>query len=996
MCWWLGCLCLLWGVSGLLEKDVGSQELYFENVGVVDGALFQVSPLKKRVFVSTQSNVISALSLKNSQIGWRHVFPDNESISVLTQSSQALLSVSGQKRVSLFNTDGQLLWDTVLQSDPADILDAVFIPSLSNTKTFAILHNNTILISKEGVTQQIIRPKDTQFRVLRLYAQEDRLYGIGVASSGSEGSLGVIAIQVQEIVGEAVKQEIAAEMSSAPVKSGLSASDFVISSGYLITITNDEEIAFYQLSNFKSPRLYAFTDITDYTLKQFLRSKAISVSPILNDITSAEGANDKNEADFSGEPDIIPFILHSNDQRAIVSISTTSKTIQLVSSLTQDEQVSSASYTKDTISIVRISGRTLSFVNLKTLESLQVELPVWDPLATDSYSSDWHISKVWLKSNQRNDGTLLNHLLASGVDGGLGLYTFSTGKVTISPLNCTWKREEGSARVFATEFVDFPADRSMLEELTEEFSPAGSATRFFSHFKVFFAHLYQMVISAPQTVSTVFGLALKGQFIEGLSQIMPQEDLNLDKRDRFGFVKLIVQMSEVGKLYGIHSKSGKIEWHRYYPQQLLQHCYLVKKCTHTPPELVIVKQDLKSLQWSVSVLDPLTGAEITGFSLFYPLKHSFMTSIIDTEHRSALAFVDDHDIVHFYPESAEKRIREENIPIYYYLLEGESIIGYKVTPLHTQLVGQMRWKKEWEDSREKVVKVTDGVGPSGKVNAHGLAKVLWNNTVLWKYLNPNLIIVGTVSREHGENDYLNIYLIDVVTGFIVHRNQQSQATTPLHIVHAENWVVYNYWSTKTHNFEISTIELYKSADWEQQRYSSFEDPKPALEVYKNSYVLPTGLTTMAVTITNKGITNKYLLLGLQGGSVMSLDKRFVDARRPIRPNNRPTMEDQMEGVLPYFPIIEVNPLLNINYNISIPNLKTIVTAPTQLESSTLVMCLGLDQFYIPLTPGNTFDVISFKSSFNKPLILVGLLICFLSTLLANRLAQNAILKLSWL
>jgi len=47
---------------------------------------------------------------------------------------------------------------------------------------------------------------------------------------------------------------------------------------------------------------------------------------------------------------------------------------------------------------------------------------------------------------------------------------------------------------------------------------------------------------------------------------------------------------------------------------------------------------------------------------------------------------------------------------------------------------------------------------------------------------------------------------------------------------------------------------------------------------------------------------------------MSLDKRFVDSRRPLRPLNQPIQEDMNEGVMPYRPNLDLMPLRFINYS----------------------------------------------------------------------------------
>lgn len=62
--------------------------------------------------------------------------------------------------------------------------------------------------------------------------------------------------------------------------------------------------------------------------------------------------------------------------------------------------------------------------------------------------------------------------------------------------------------------------------------------------------------------------------------------------------------------------------------------------------------------------------------------------------------------------------------------------------------------------------------------------------MLLQSLNPNLLAVVTESTDtHHERTFVGIYLIDGVTGRIIHSSVQKKAKGPVHIVHSENWVV---------------------------------------------------------------------------------------------------------------------------------------------------------------------------------------------------------------
>jgi hypothetical protein len=59
------------------------------------------------------------------------------------------------------------------------------------------------------------------------------------------------------------------------------------------------------------------------------------------------------------------------------------------------------------------------------------------------------------------------------------------------------------------------------------------------------------------------------------------------------------------------------------------------------------------------------------------------------------------------------------------------------------------------------------------------------------------------------SEFLNIYLIDAVSGSLVFSVSHKRAREPVHIVHSENWLLYSYFSEKSRRTEIVTLELYE-------------------------------------------------------------------------------------------------------------------------------------------------------------------------------------------
>jgi len=137
-------------------------------------------------------------------------------------------------------------------------------------------------------------------------------------------------------------------------------------------------------------------------------------------------------------------------------------------------------------------------------------------------------------------------------------------------------------------------------------------------------------------------------------------------------------------------------------------------------------------------------------------------------------------------------------------------------------------------------------------------------TVMYKFLNPNLltVVTETVSQpinfqnkksaesknstdststtstvaaaaagEEGELTYdvdldeklnaatednfvggLNLYIINAVSGQIVHQTRIKDGSTPVNFVQAENWVVMHYWNQDKFRYELYVVDLYESKE----------------------------------------------------------------------------------------------------------------------------------------------------------------------------------------
>jgi hypothetical protein len=148
---------------------------------------------------------------------------------------------------------------------------------------------------------------------------------------------------------------------------------------------------------------------------------------------------------------------------------------------------------------------------------------------------------------------------------------------------------------------------------------------------------------------------------------------------------------------------------------------------------------------------------------------------------------------------------------------------------------------------------------------------------------------------------------------------------------------------------------------------------------------------MRDTVTEKGITSKHVLMAAAGtGAVFEVPRHLLDPRRPNM-NTPPDMREP--GLPPYIPELQLPPEAVLNYNQSVLMARDLVTAPTGLESTSVVVVYGLDLYCTRVTPSKGFDLI--KEDFDYYVISSVLLALVIASVATKKLSQRKNLKIAW-
>merc|ERR1712098_28732 len=124
-------------------------------------------------------------------------------------------------------------------------------------------------------------------------------------------------------------------------------------------------------------------------------------------------------------------------------------------------------------------------------------------------------------------------------------------------------------------------------------------------------------------------------------------------------------------------------------------------------------------------------------------------------------------------------------------------------------------------------------------------------------------------------------------------------------------------------------------------------------VERQAYILPLDIVALEETMTTKGITSKHLLVATTDGSVLDLPMHMLDPRRPA-PSTPAHLREP--GIPPYIPELPRPHESMLNYKEKVEAIRGVVTSPSGLESTVIVLVYGLDVYGTRLAPSKGHDL----------------------------------------
>ncbi|XP_041378601.1 ER membrane protein complex subunit 1-like [Gigantopelta aegis] len=979
---WLYVVCfahLILQICATYEDQAGKFDWKQSYVGRVEHLHWDQSAAYsgKRFLVATDKHVIASIHAHNGSLVWRKVFEQSVRgrVDCLLHQGNLLFSVhSGGSLVrGWYSGSGNMMWEVMLQSHLSTKPSAVLVGKNKAEKVIvATAHGLYALQSNDGkrLWDVDLLHSDTVAHWFMVNRDHDVLL-VGV-SPGSKVTVVKVDHEGKKVTEYLVPAMWITEKTSCLI---LGQSHFLC--------YEDASLRF-QLLQLREDKLFASTPLQSLGLKPTTDSSLQQGLPRSNTL----------------EPLLEAVFRVARDHVAVLQISESN--IKVLRDLPESSAAQIVTYDDmDILQTVQVNGSeflTISAYNLKTEEELV------DLVQTHSFPHSYGLPQeiFSLVFARKKDHRLGCKIVLLGED---FCIHYKSGK-------SWWHREESLAYISAVEMVDLPVSENQAKFEDEFGSREGDVAAMF----------YKRILTQLSQLQTFFENIihkLQGPRHQHAPMMDDDEDVDDEEdeddedltRDEFNLHKIIVVVTEAGKIFGIRSHTGRIIWRQYLPdlcpfdrygrhKMLL---YVQRTTAHFPhpPQCVVLGKNKKTGNGMLYAFDPIAGtpeADIFpgGMDIGFEVFQLALMSEVNEEFLKGLIIVGNDLKIRTYPESVKSVVKKLAPKLFLHLtnVDTGTMTGYRVLVNdHEGIKADPMWNI---DLQEQYQKVTNVISKRVDEHVHSQGRVLGDRSVLYKYLNPNLVVVTTEGEEPGSAqshkgpvNYFNVYLIDAVTGHIVFHLNHKRAKGPVVVVHSENWVVYSFINEKHRRPEIAVLEMFEGKEQSNSTAFTSFSPPPQPLILRQSYIFPLPIYTIAATITEKGITSKNLIIALKVGGLLSLPKALLDPRRPVIP----TQETMEEGTIPYIPEIPINTEAILNYNQSVFNIDGIHTAPAGLESTSLVLAYGIDLYYCQVTPSKMFDVL--KEDFDFFFIGLVLVLMIIVSVVSQKFAARKALNRAW-
>lgn len=976
---WLVTAALLPRVAtGLFEDEVGQYEWALQQIGQPLAFAYS-SDMSDRVFVSSASGVVASVLLKDGKMQWRRVANAKGAIKILRASKKGLLSVTDEGTVHAWkSTNGDLVW----QREYGDVVLDLTLTGKGSKQLAVVLRKGEIEARTTAGKQEwaaTTSEAGTSGRFWPAWTTQEDGNIICVVAAGEEGS-NPQTLHIDS-TGKTTKTVDLPEVVADGLKHG-----FIVVDSYIVSLQQGKIVAVSiptgQMFSMEIPK-------SDEGLQLSEWRNAVGVFAAKTEsATTVYGISEKGLKrlrSFNGVAIVGPiFSPHEDETGQPVVVAVTKE------DSTQIQLMDPA------------SGNVQPAINVP------------------GYSADDHGPAQLLLTHELKSGE--HRTIIAGADHSFA--GIQGGKVL-------WVREEGLASINQAVFYNRAASVTLEERRSRPTESTGVAAQLSS----LPASLVQLV-KEPAAMYAAFAqwVTPRRRSSQREMRLMPDARVptSSEELSDFGANKLIIASTASGKLFAIEATTSEIVWTKYIGLH-------VKECDKTMlcgPKLQLLPSK-SSLMTTLLVttqtahgpeaiwVDPLIGKilrqEVVASSgrvaSVLPLAPQRRGSdALNIEEGSVQPFliVDSEQKVHALPTKnavVDKLVKESAGRLFYYEVDSTSQVveGYVINGTVNKQELVRLWNLELGSAGEKVVASTS---PEHQEWDHVPVHIKGDATILYKYINSNLLAIATEDVEDNSTA-LNLYVLDSITGNVLHQSHIQGAARPVHLAACDNWVVMHYHVPKKVRFELTVVELFQAkADdgpWDILFGGKINQTKSAHQLdnpvpLQQTYIFPAGVSAMGVTATLKGITPRSIMMAMTTEQIFRASKEMINPRRPypqapgapvikergVSAQFAPTKEEPLP---PYTPTIHVRQTEIVTHQLTLSKVKGIISSPSALESTSLVFCYGLDLFFSPVQSAKAYDVLS--PGFNYVLVYLSVGIVVFAWAVSSFFASRKALQERW-
>ena len=953
--------------AALYADEAGVVDWHLKQIGVVDVALLR----GEKAFVCSDRGIAGALDAQTGGILWRSELPEGERCGAVAflekQRAFVATSLDGSRARAHAAATGVLLWDVSLSADAPPVVlsqGSAPLPATLNAQVIAsddavfVLGQNAVhaiaAASGEVLYSYFPEADESLFAGGRLTEESVFLHSM-VAAGG--GSLTVVASALEG------RKPVALQLSlSADGLSSVSRSSDIPSAVARASAAGSAGLLLLPLGEGASLAV----------LPSAGRADAVGAAKSLSLSVPLDGAVERFEVLAGGA------VLRVRSRGGADAVfSAAGGAPELVAACEAGARCALSVYSGGSSGAAFVAKSTAAATELLELRS-----GAWEPAAPLAAGAPV-AARAFLRVRRAAGGAPEAALLLQSGAGDLSLW-LSSAEAEV------WKRDEGLAYVEDAVFV---ADRArLLSDAAAGVDPLDVRARLGLQRRAIASVLRS---AADGTLFTGGAVGAGGA---------TERDAHL-----FGFARTAVVLSALDRVYGIDMRSGAVRWAAQLPRRAEGSAgkYRLLRSVDAPrgdanAEVLLACAGCSGGAGAATALlyvDAESGQVSEAEPLPFAAAQAHLLGATDAASgRRAVAFVGAE--ADGFPTAVAPRGAAHGT-LHFFTLGGaggklrsfRGALGAEEGGAAVQL-GALNLPAEGES----VAGVAFPAGGAVKTATHALG----DGSLFIKYLNAHCAAVATVregaeAEDGGETLFINV--VDVVSGRLLFRAGHRHGAGPVRLSFHENWVVYAYWNARVKRTELGSITLYEghiarkglnpfNRPEREETLSSFtHEPPVALQ---RTFAFPRAVRDLAVSETHGGITPKAILVATEAGQVLSLDRRLLDPRRP---KDKPKKSEKEEGLLQYSPFLPVFPTRVVNYDKAVAGLARVYAAPAKLESTTLVLAVGVDLFGTRTMPAKSFDLLA--ADFNKPLLLLVLAAFAAGTVAMRVLYRRKRLREAW-